>query len=166
MTATNIYDLVGNICTDIGANYYYGSFKEIQKHLINSIRNKKPIASRYPLVCLITDTKEDVNVNPNNDTSYTLHLVIINTTKPNYTSAQRVAANYTPTLWPLYNSLVDGLRKYADSDFSELPHEKRDVFYYSPTDAKEANQLAEWLDAVEMTGVNLLVNFREKECNI
>ena len=166
MSETNIYDFIGAICTQLGYNYQHGSYKAIQKYLDVSLDNKEPKSKRFPIVCLITeDLVQDVEVNPSQDTSYPLHIVIATYTKQNYTEAKRLEESFKAVLWPMYNAIIDKLRRYSKNEYKELPHKKQDQFFFSTNDNKKANKLGYILDAVELTGLNILLNFREFECN-
>ena len=162
MTATNIYDFVGSICTEIGVNYDFGSYKSVQKRLMNSARNGKPIASRYPLVMLVTSDKvEQAEVDPSLSTTYPLHLIIVAISGPHWNDQKRLDDNFKAVLYPIYKQLLEKLRRYSKNIYSELPHSKVDHFYYSASTAKEANKLAEYLDAIELTGLEIKLNFNE-----
>jgi len=165
MTATNIYDFVGDICTELDINYQHGSYKAIQKYLDISLQNKEPRSKRFPILCLVTeDMTEEVDIDSSFNTSYTLHIVIACYTKQNYTEAKRLEESFKATLWPIYNKVIDKLRRYSRNEFKELPHKKKDCFFFATNDKKEVNKLDYIVDAVELTGLNILLNFREFEC--
>jgi len=161
----NIYDFIRDIASNLGLNYQHGSYKTVQKYLMDSAKNGKPKTERYPMLLFITSDKvEKVDVNPSLHTDYPLHLVIINITDKSYSTQKRLDNNFIPILYPLYDSLITALRPHSKNPYSELPHDKVDHFYYSASTAEEANKLAEYLDAIELTGLNILIDFNEKNC--
>ena len=166
MEATNIYDFVGNVCESLGYNYQHGSFKAIQKYLNLSLANKKDISKRFPLVALITEGMvNSEEVNPSLHTAYPLRLIIATYTKKNYNSAERLELSFKAVLWPMRDQILDQLRRYSLSEFRELPHKSQNHFYYSTDPGKSANVLNFTLDAVELTDLNLLINFNEAICD-
>ena len=133
--------------------------------LFASAKNGKPVTERYPMLIFVTSDKvEKADADPALHTTYPLHIVLVNLTKSSYTTQERLENNFEPVLFPLYDSLIEALRPYSKNPAHELPHDKIDHFYYSASTAKDANKLAEYLDAIELTGLNLVLNFNENKC--
>ena len=166
VTDTNIYDFVGTIAAEIGVtNYQHGSFKSIQKYLMESLKNKKARSERFPILAFITQDKVDnVEAFPNWETEYPLRIIIADLTSPRYSNQERLDNVFKPVLIPIYNAFIDSLRNFSKNAFRELPHKRKDHFYYSVSDDKPANQFAFQLDAIELTDLNININFRESEC--
>ena len=155
-----IYDIFAEFATTIGCKYDYGSFKELQKRLIEQSKDKTKQVNKYPLLCLVTPITETRGNNAKYMAEVSVNLLLLAETSKDYTTAQRVALIYTPTLYPLFDDLMDEIKnmKYFDtSEFGELEYEYADLFHYSTSEAKDQNKFAAVLDGIEITNLKLKV---------
>ena len=163
-----IYEFIEDIVDSISAvkSFQFGSFKYVQGVLSNAVKNND-YAALYPMVIMVTnDFDYDVDSDANTvKQTYPLHLVIVNLTKREYTMQQRLDNNFKTILNPIYDSLIGKLKTYYSDENGKLPHNKKDHFFYSGTDAKDQNKLAERLDAVEITGLDFYINLNDCKYN-
>ena len=152
-----IYEIFAEYAADLGVNFDFGSFKEIQKRLVEKSAGG---VSRYPLICLVTPVPETKNPSPKYISEVTVHLVIFAETRKEYTTAQRLENVFKPVLYPIVDALeakITGMDYFDTDETGRLVYDYVDVFHYSATDAKEQNKLAAVLDAVEITNFKLNV---------
>jgi len=103
--------------------------------------------------------------------SYSLNIVLLKLSKPEYTSEQRMVNTFKPVLYPLYKSFMDGLIESPDifwdkgEDGDEWPdHQKTDrLFYGSAISTRNTKHLLnDPVDAIEI--VNLKLKSYKKIC--
>ena len=149
-----------NYVLDTEVYYDYGSFKELQKKLVD--KSKEQI-TRYPLIFLMLDIDEAMEQEGKTLSASTQRLYIFNSTNREWSSQQRTEQNYKPVLYPLYELFISTIKEsvyFTDSldEFNNLPHRRKDKYFYSVSDAKDQNVLAAYLDAIEITDMEIKLN--------
>lgn len=137
--------------------YTFGSFKELQKLLIDKSKEQE---DRYPLLFLLLDLEEEMESEGKNVSASSQTYILLNSTNKAWTSTQRMENQYKTVLYPLYESFINTIKSsiyFLDSldEYNNLPHIRKDRFYYSSTDAKEQNVLSAYLDAIEINNLEL-----------
>ena len=165
----NIYDAFTAICDTIGVNSGYGSALEWQQILKEWSVDPTLKDIKFPMIWMFTpiggplggESKKYIQ-------NVSAEVVIVAATDKNYHTPQRVELIYKPTLWPLYDSFMEALRFSGYFDLTtanDIEHNKTDLFFYSTSPAKEQNVLAAYLDAVQLTDLELKFRTRlPEEC--
>lgn len=147
-------------------NYYYGHPKEILETLFQKDASDTESYFKYPAVFLFQDFTEGVGKDIGITTVPRLHIVIATSTDPNYKASERYAVTFKPILYPIYYKLIDQLWKSGKilaASSSQIVHTKIDrVFWGRQMAGKEQNVTNSWLDAIEITDLQL--KFYNKNC--
>ena len=116
---------------------------------------------KYPLIILFQDYTVSKSID--NDAVHgttSARLAIANLTKPDLTAKDRYDRNFRDVLYPLYDSFIEAI---VNSDnFNTSPvhpyvnHNLTDRLYWgSNLDANNANVLNDYIDAIELTNLEL-----------
>lgn len=160
-----IYEIFSDIATNIGVNYDYGSFKEVQKRLIEKGKDSVQRTDKFPLMILTTPIVETRGTEQKYLATVNVNLTLVAETSKDYTTQERLTNIYKPVLYPLFDSLMAELTnmEYFDTnDYSRLEYTYTDFFYYSGSAAYEQNKLAYVLDAITIE--NLELNLLNQNC--
>lgn len=140
--------------------YTYGRRVEIVKRLLERNNDETLTYKKYPLVALGMDIPERV---ADGVIEFTLNIVFLALTDPNYTVAERYENVFKPILYPMYTKFLEefgniGLFMWP-GDQSAPPHDKYDRYYWGTTNSEgsTANKLPDPLDAIE------LLNFKFRQ---
>jgi len=148
------------------APYYdYGHPMEIFNTLTEKDEDDTLSYQKYPLIYLWMDFDRDVTVNARvkNITAEDLIIVIMTQTEPDYKAANRYDSVFTPTLTPLYDSLMSALlNSPLVSSNDKYHHKSIDKLYWGKEDeyGNVSNIGNDFLDAVIIRGLDLII-----ECN-
>ena len=161
---TNIPDAVKQIVIEMqidgyDINYQFGHPKEVQQTLMEQTQDIVTRNQRYPLLTLFLDFTEGIAQSDKDYISEAeVSIVIVNETDRNYKAAERLEHSFKAVLWPLYKVFILKCEMSplfdVDAKF-RIPHNKRDHYFYSADDAKDQNVFAAYLDAVEITNMDL-----------
>jgi hypothetical protein len=120
-------------------------------------------AEIFPAICLMMDFEEERNVD-GYDAKATLSMVIMVSTNPAYISEDRYAANFIPTLYPLYDLFIEKLEASTElaveKGSDELPlHTKIDRLYWGKEGlyGNTANIFNDYIDAIEIKDLTLKI---------
>jgi hypothetical protein len=111
----------------------YGHILGILSKLTAKDNNDVLKFQKYPLVCLILDQKEIFGKNVQHKFSFAPRILIVTDTQQNYTEQDRTEKSFRPTLWPIYDLLVEEIKNY---EYFDLPnrklfdHDKYDRYYW------------------------------------
>lgn len=117
---------------------------------------------KYPLVCLFQDFVEDIE--NNYIVSANIHIVICNSTKPDYKAKERYEHNFKPVLYPIYNELMNQFQKHGDVIGYFPKQQKIDRLFWGKSSlyGNKANIFEDYLDAIEI--INLKLNLNTINC--
>ena len=153
-----IGQVVSNTATALGYNiaYLHGTWNHIRERIVTAQGGYSPNAV-FPLVCLVQVFEEKFKA----DSEYseaTLTLLICNNSQPDWYSEDRYTNNYLPTLYPLYEELMNQLNQtpqivgYKTRYFE---HTKVDDLHLPET---AVNKLPECLDGLWINDLKLTFN--------
>lgn len=153
-----IGQVVSNTATALGYNiaYLHGTWNHIRERIVTAQGGYSPNAV-FPLVCLVQVFEEKFKA----DSEYseaTLTLLICNNSQPDWYSEDRYTNNYIPTLYPLYEELMNQLNQtpqivgYKTRYFE---HTKVDDLHLPET---AVNKLPECLDGLWINDLKLTFN--------
>lgn len=153
-----IGQVVSNTATALGYNiaYLHGTWNHIRERIVTAQGGYSPNAV-FPLVCLVQVFEEKFK----SDSEYseaTLTLLICNNSQPDWYSEDRYTNNYIPTLYPLYEELMNQLNQtpqivgYKTRYFE---HTKVDDLHLPET---AVNKLPECLDGLWINDLKLTFN--------
>jgi hypothetical protein len=145
--------------------YQFGSGLEILaklQELSNSIYDKD---RKYPLIALFTDIVQNVGDPIGMFGTVAINVLIATQTKQTYKAEERLAFNFKPLLYPIYDRFIYEVQKHKQFSFVGAPiHDRidrlflgRDGFY-----GKEGNVFNDYLDAIEIR--NLRITVKNKIC--
>lgn len=146
----------------------YGYKNEVTRNLTHKDAGITTKDKKYPLIWLVMAFKERYV----DDKDYycelpDISIIIATITRNDSTSAQRIEANFVPRLYPIYTELLNQIA--ASGYFTVLspesiPHEKIDRPYWggeeetARTMTGSANLFNDFIDAIQIRGLNLFVN--------
>lgn len=117
---------------------------------------------KYPFIALIYDIDEDHSL-PEMYARCKFRFIIGMYTDPNLNSEQRTEMVFKTRLHPIYTAFMDAI---AESDyfvvFDSIPHNKNDRYYWGLSDSAAMKTLNDYIDAIELT--NLQLDVIEKQC--
>jgi hypothetical protein len=90
-----------------------------------------------------------------------LNLAIVNSTKPAYSSMEREVNNFVPILNPIYWEFLEALSRttaFRSPDKKKIRHQRIDHKFWG-RDENTKNVFSDFVDAIEMTNVDLAVDF-------
>lgn len=159
------------IRADMAIHYEHGHLLEI----VNTLRGmgSDPVLDpqRYPCVCLLQDIDEDRNISTVADYKVNLNLIIVGLSEPNDVAEQRLTKVYIPVLYPIYEALQEAIIKsgyFKAVSLGDIPHGKTDRMYWGKKGlaGNEGNIFGDWVDAIEIQNLNLIVKNKSQNCNI
>jgi len=142
--------------------YFYGHPMDINRQMM--IRDKEEPGKVYPAVCLRLPIEEEM---VGGLIRYSINAAIFANTNLDWDASERYTNVIKPTLLPLYELLLDRLKKHGfiwTGDQKRPPHKKIDRPHHGilETQGNKAYQFTNKLDAVELT--DLRINFNFKHC--
>ena len=162
-------DIFGTIVTAVRADYdpvggltpyyLYGHPQDIFGILAEKDNDATFKFQKYPLICLFQDFEEDTDDAGTTITGITI--VIVTETSADYRAKDRYENIFTPTLQPLYESLLLHIRQSSDVYSNDMyKHKKIDRLYWGKGDefGNSGNIGNDKLDAIVITGLTLDVN--------
>jgi len=158
--------LFGDELAGMAPFYLYGHRLDIANRLLQKDNDKVYKYQKYPLIALIMDFPEQIDQGMS---KYTLHIVILHSTDPNYTTDDRYTWVFKPILYPLYLKFMEYLRKVGKytwmGDMQYPPHTKIDrPFWGTVYDQGNAAYIFnDRLDAIELSDLKLSKTI--KNCN-
>lgn len=145
--------------------YFYGHPMDINRKMIARDKELSTNGKVYPAVALRLPIEEEI---AGGMIYYTLNVAIFEQTNLDWDASERYTNVIKPTLLPLYELLLDRLRKHGftwgGTDMKRPPHKKIDRPHHGvlETQGNKAYQFTNKLDAIEL--VNLKINFTFKKC--
>lgn len=167
---TVIQDVIKDVVSEVKSSlelpvltFMYGTITELISDLDSMSGTPESAREKYPLVWMPMDVTEKYT---DNDFVYdvTLRLIICSATNNTYTTAERYAQNFTPTLQPIYEELLRQLTLnpylYVKSD-TQIPHSKTDRVHWGKTALISSDgQGIDYVDAIEIENLTLKVKFK------
>lgn len=149
--------------------YEYGHLKEISNKLMQRDGETKPFSyKKYPLIALITDIEIKEGDPKIEGVVENLFLVIVNSTKEEYTTAERYANNIIPILYPLYEELTKKIRrsKYFIGVYPKINLKRKEMPFWGSTSkyGNIKNITNDPLDAIQVRITELKID--SKKCII
>jgi len=150
-----IGQVVANTATTLGYNiaYLHGTWNHIRERIVTAQGGYTPNAV-FPLVCLVQVFEEKFKA----DSEYseaTLTLLICNNSQPDWYAEDRYTNNYLPTLYPIYEALMNELNQTPEIvgyKTRYFEHTKVDDLHLPET---AVNKLPECLDGLWINDLKL-----------
>jgi len=144
-------------------HYQHGHPKEIIETLMQKDKSETYQFRKYPLIALFQDFPEAHNLQIGIDNEATLHLVIVNSTRPDYKAGERYVKNFKPILYPIYLEFLKQISlsgKFLNYGIHTLVHTKIDRLYWGREGlyGSEGNVFNDWLDCMEIRDLKLKIN--------
>jgi len=140
-----------------------GHILEIANILTERDKSNNLSFQKYPLVILPLDIKSTYNKKLGTADYTNVVIYIVNITKAEYRTNDRLINNFRPVLYPLYEKLVYNISKGKQFNNGDsvpyIDHDKTDRFFWGTEVNKNsaATILNDYIDAVELTGITLKV---------
>lgn len=148
-----------------GVHFEHGHIAEIVETLRQKNKVEEERYTKYPLVALVQDFPEDVTGAAGIQAEPVLRLLIVNQSEPSYKASERLALNFKPILYPIYDELLEQFRKsVVFMGYDVPPHRKTDRLYWGREAliGTAANIFEDWVDCIELT--NLKLKVKSKLC--
>lgn len=143
-------------------NYQHGHPIEIVETLSQYDQSTSKRYKKYPLVLLVEDVKEYHGVNAANGryAELDLKIFLINSTKPDYKSAERYTHNFNPFLLPMYASLMNNIYRdqhFLIPDVYAIEHTKINRLYWGreSLQGNTSNEFCDYVDAIEISSLKI-----------
>jgi hypothetical protein len=144
-------------------NYLYGSRIEINSIIQNIGKGSDKLATKFPLIWMFVNNKEEINPRENIDISTNSKFALVHNTDKNYKASDRLTNVFKPILdplWLLFKKTMEST--YFSSVFNfqtyEYPYEKYYRYFYGSSDKNEG-VLDSPTDAIE---IGLDLEFRKQ----
>ncbi len=131
-----------------------GHLLDVANQLIEKDGSVAPVKfKKYPLIVM----EQDFEMNKLNGpmARATLSFVIVNHTKPEYTTEKRREFNFTPILDPLYKDFIAALDNFLGVAVLSEEWEVTRRYYWGSQFAAEANVFNDFLDAIEIKNLEI-----------
>lgn len=142
--------------------YMYGHPLEIVNRLQVLSTSKTKQLQQFPLIALFTDIPLVVNTTGIYGTA-NLKLIIATSTKPEYSSEERLENTFKKILYPIQDIFLDEVYKHRQFTYElDLAYTTTDRFFWGKTGlyGNEGNMFNDYIDAIEIS--NLIVNIKNK----
>jgi len=104
-----IVKIIEAVVAKCNVTYKHGHGLEVITEL-SHLTTSQVSSTVYPVICLFQDFEE--NINDVDELGATLHIIIANVTKPEYTAPERYEHNFIPTLYPLLETFITYLKQH------------------------------------------------------
>lgn len=161
-----VVDIIGEVVESTAKklgdalHYQFGSYKEIANTMETREHNQRLKYKRYPLVALFQDFAEIREAEGGIYGKVSLNLIIATSSSSNDKSEQRYINTFKPILYPIYYELIrqiEGSNHFQSTGYKGVKHTKIDRPYWG-NDWKNANKFPDYLDAIEINGLELTLN--------
>jgi hypothetical protein len=146
-------------------NFLYGHPIEVVNTLKEWTKGREKKFSKFPLIVLFQDFEEVKGSHAAINSEVSLNLVLCTDTDPKYKSSERYEATFKPTLYPLYNLLLNKIETcgFFERNFDLIPHVKIDRVYYG-SEGNNKNIFNDYIDAIEIKNLELKILNNFKNC--
>ena len=155
-------DTAANGSTNIKAiNYRYGHRLELLETLKQMDADPENKFLKFPLFYLVMDFIEQRGTKPGIYARLGLNIVIAHQTEATFKITDRYAKVFKPVLYPIYYSFMEQLalqNGINESDENLIEHTKIDRPYWGQN--MKANLISDYVDAIELSNLGLLVNLK------
>lgn len=135
-----------------------GTLKEINTVLTAYSTSQEFSAKKYPLICLIRDVKESLELQQYGlATNFKCRLLIINFTLPAYRADDRELLNFKPILLPIFESLIRQIGKsknFGMPTVKDMQITKYDCYFYGSSENNK-NIFNDYVDAIDIESITL-----------
>jgi len=137
--------------------YDYGHPSNIVNRLLSKLRDASTYSKRFPAIFLFQDFAEERQ----KDLSYLIPsctVIIAASTKPHYSEAERYTKNFVPTLYPLYDLLIEAIKTSNVLEWYPEEVRKIDRVYWGKSGlyGNDGNIFNDYIDAIEIEFRNLI----------
>jgi hypothetical protein len=155
--------VIAAVATRLGRPVYfdYGKLKEVTRKLTQLDMGVTTKDKKYPLVWLVMNYAESYGDHDGFCELDDITIMICELTDPSSYTSARMANNFEPTLYPIYDALMAELESsnYFDHPILEFQHQKIDCPYWNEDMAKgDYNQFNDFIDAIQIRRMRLIVN--------
>lgn len=164
VTALNtaiLADLQAYSSTIETVQYMYGNWKEIIKTMSEYTQDPTLRTKKFPVVLLIEDTPIDQR-NTDFFGTANMNIIIANATDPKYSSSEREPL-FANILRPIHNELCKQLFKHGLFTFKSQRDVRATQYVerkFWGRDDNSANALGDYIDAIELIGLNAGINWK------
>lgn len=170
----NIVEIFSEICdrvklkTGLNVNYQFGDWAYMAKILTEMGNYEEIEAMKYPLIGLFSPFEEDKS-NKDIYCSTRLNLIIATQTLPDYTNEQRLGVSFKPILHPVYEALIEAIKKDRRFDFgynNEVVHKYTDNYRYGSKGVygEGENPFRDMIDGIDIKDLEIIV--KKQTCRI
>ncbi|MEI7792658.1 MAG: hypothetical protein WCI57_04210 [Candidatus Berkelbacteria bacterium] len=146
----------------IAVFYQFGSPMEIISNLRAMTGDPTQEERKYPLIALFTDYDEEQGRFPGIESEVSLNFIIAMLTDSKYSSEERAAINFKPTLYPIFDAFIDSIflsGYYEVQNQQKMRRRKTDHFSWGKNGLYtiEGNVFEDLIDAIEIQNLQLSV---------
>lgn len=155
---TSIVDLIGDIVLglDSAPKWDHGHPQSIINRFKEATHVESLKYDQFPAICLFQDIPEKHSISTEERTA-TLNIIIITSTDPNYSEAERYDNSFDPILIPLYEELMEALEcsgeiQILTDDYDYIEHVN---WGKSGIYGNVANIFNDFIDAIEISNLKV-----------
>jgi len=153
-------DIVTLVSTVENPLYFmFGFWPEIANDLKSMGKSDALKGARYPFLMLSAGWSEDKDTDPGIFTELNnLNLYLVTRSSKELSTDQRETQYYQAILEPIYQNVIKEMKNCgAFTTNGKMPHELNKLYYLRGMDAPTANQLCDYVEAIELQFSNLKV---------
>lgn len=139
-------------------NFYYGHPKDIQKDVIDLVRNPNRKQHQTPLLAMFHNIQEKRGNSTDYISEGSVNFALIIDAQTKWYPDERLSNSFKKCLHPLYDAFILAIKRaglFSMEPDVEIQHDYSDIYYYSASDAAEQNTLAIVADAIEINNMQL-----------
>lgn len=141
--------------------YMYGTPKEIIENLREISYDPLQTTKKYPMLALLANIKEERGIK-GIMARIEANMVIATLTDPAYKSPTRIATNFYPVLYPIYEQLLKSIAispYYLETTWHHIEHFKEDNLYWGKQGlyTEEGNVFEDRIDAITINRMKLSI---------
>jgi len=146
----------------------FGHYKEVLRQMEWKDQSVTMKEQKFPMIWLVMDFDESMGENPANYAKIsTINFLLMNSTKPEWTMAERRDNNYLPILYPMLAEFIKQISLSVELGMrpeAQLKYTKTDRPYWGLElgGSNEKNFFNDYLDAIQLRNMNL--NIVNKLC--
>ncbi len=142
--------------------YLYGDPREIIQNLREITRDPIQLVQKYPLLALFTDIEQRQGEIPGIESKVRLNFIIAMLTTANYSSEERIELNFKPTLYPLFDAIMESIFRsgfYQLQSAQSIPRVKYDRLFWGRNGLylEEGNVFEDLIDCIEVQNLELSI---------
>ena len=157
-------EVVDRVAAKLKRSVYFdfGKLREVSRRLQQKDGGTSSKGKKYPLVWLVMNYAENYGDTDEYCELKGITIMICELTETDLSTADRIKKTFIPTLYPIYQALIEELGDCGFFDHTgvlDFKHQKIDCPYWNEDmKAGDKNQFADNIDAIQLRDLAMTVN--------